>query len=189
MGESDNLSTQNSETYFREKAIKFAVNDTSGILALGVEIARWSQFNMRGREKFGTTTPLPLEPLLTIMQSLGDAGPGFFISAFAYEAIDILTIPVERITRKKVPEEAKIGASVLLGIAAIVAHEKGKFISDPVNNGNVLDMLGGAIGPVAFAGCQIILNRLIKKIDIQIETEKNRLIDSGIKASDLDLIG
>jgi len=75
-----------------------------------------------------------------------------------------------------------------LGIAAIMAHEKGKFFVGNANNNNFPDMIGGAVGPIAFAGFQMMLNHFIKKVDVQIELEKEKLIDSGIKASDLDLI-
>lgn len=144
---------------------KFFGNIGAAYLALGLEVARFANVNLRGREFFGVTTPLPAEPILTILQSLGDTGAGFFVSAMSYEAIDVLSSPL----KGKVPEQLKVGAAVFLGILTVAAHEKGKFMSGSRDVGSDLDIIGGSIGPIAFIGFNMLLNRFIRKVDKKIE--------------------
>lgn len=157
------IQEQDSPNRFHSKSLeisilKLPINTIAGLTALGLELARWANINLRGREKFGITTPLPPEPILSIFQSIGDAGPGLLISAICYEAIDVLTLPLG----KKVPETLKVGAACILGMTAIIAHENGRLMAGAIDNGNIPDILGGSLGPIVFAGYMMLLNRFVE---------------------------
>lgn len=155
---------------FRKKAENLVINGSAGIVAWGVEFARWSQINLAGRAYSGVDTPLPKEPYLSIFQSLGDVGPGFILSAIAYEAIDLLATPAETVTGKRVSEEMKVGAAVFLGIAGVVLHESNLFLGGSWATGSVADAIGGSLGPVAFVGFRMLINKYIESVDQEIES-------------------
>lgn len=170
---------QTTETMFdspRKLGLTLASDFLATVGLFSAELARFRNVNFDGIKSYMATHPdwNPAyigQPWFAFLQKCGDIAPGFLASAISFWAIE----GVNATMRREIPEKIKVLLAVVLGIGAIGAHEGGMLFQQPYSNGNLPDILVGALGPIAYGGMRLLLENLTRdtgeKID-EIELEQ-----------------
>lgn len=167
--------------------LKFPVGiSTDVIVGTGLfyaEIQRFININSYGIQRYMESHPgwHPAnigQPWFGLLQNCGDIMPGFVASAASFWAIEGLNTVMKR----KIPDNVQILLAVVMGIGAIASHELGLFAVQNYSNGNMPDILVGALGPIAYGGLHYMLGALEK--DTQEKINEIELLQSVSEVRD-----